>query len=96
MGYERQAGTLTFGQKEESTFLGRPFGSKRYVSEAIAWQIDSEIKRLLTENYERTQRVLNERMVALKALASALVDKEVLDAAEVDNIILQSSPMACA
>ena len=92
-GMSEKLGPLTFGQKEESMFLGRSFGSRRDVSDEMALEIDLEIKRLVTENYERTKRALAERMVTLKALAEALLEKEVLDALEIDQIILRTSPM---
>ena len=75
-------------------FLGRSFGSKRDVSSEMALEIDREIKRLVTENYERAKRVLTEQMASLKALAEALLEKEVLDASEIDAILLQSSSQA--
>jgi cell division protease FtsH len=92
-GMSEKLGPLTFGQKEESMFLGRSFGSKRDVSDEMALEIDLEIKRLVTENYERTKRVLAEQMLTLRALAEALLEKEVLDALEIDQIILRTSPM---
>ena len=92
-GMSEKLGPLTFGQREESMFLGRSFGSRRDVSDEMALEIDLEIKRLVTENYERTKRALAERMVTLKALAEALLEKEVLDALEIDQIILRTSPM---
>jgi cell division protease FtsH len=49
------------------------------------------VKRLVTENYERAKRLLTEHMATLKRLAEALLEKEVLDAPEIDNILLQSS-----
>lgn len=93
-GMSEKLGPLTFGQKEESMFLGRSLGSKRDVSDDLAWEIDREIKRLVTENYERAKRVLIEQMTSLKALAEALLEKEVLDASEIDAILLQSSSQA--
>ena len=75
-------------------FLGRSFGSKRDVSNEMALEIDREIKRLVTENYERAKRVLTEQMASLKALAEALLEKEVLDASEIDAIFVQSSSQA--
>jgi cell division protease FtsH len=88
-------GPLVFGQKEESMFLGRSFGAKRDVSDDMALEIDREIKRLVTENYERTKRVLTEQMANLTALAEALLEKEVLDTLEIDQIVRQfSSPVA--
>jgi len=93
-GMSEKLGPLTFGQKEGSTFLGRSFSTHRDFSEKLASEIDLEIKRLVTENYERARQVLTERMVSLKALAEALLEKEVLDASEIDAILLQSSSQA--
>ena len=92
-GMSDTLGPLTFGQKEESMFLGRALGGKRDVSDAMAWEIDREIKRFVTDNYEKTKRILTEHMVTLKTLAEALFEKEVLDAMEIDQIILRSSSM---
>ncbi len=90
-GMSEKLGPLTFGQQEDSVFLGRDFSTKRDVSDQVALEIDLEIKRFVTENYERAKRVLTEQMTSLKALAEALLEKEVLDALEIDQILLQSS-----
>ncbi|HKP01487.1 MAG TPA: ATP-dependent zinc metalloprotease FtsH, partial [Nitrospiraceae bacterium] len=89
-GMSEKLGPLAFGRKEESMFLGRSFATNRDVSDEMALEIDREIKRLVIENYERTKRVLTEQMTSLKALAQALLEKEVLDASEIDEIILLS------
>ncbi|HEX5646243.1 MAG TPA: ATP-dependent zinc metalloprotease FtsH [Nitrospira sp.] len=90
-GMSEKLGPLTFGQKEDAVFLGRDFSAKRDVSDQVALEIDLEIKRFVTENYERAKRVLTEQMTSLKALAEALLEKEVLDAPEIDHILMQSS-----
>lgn len=90
-GMSEKLGPLTFGQKEDSVFLGRDFTTKRDVSDQVALEIDLEIKRFVTENYDRAKRVLTEQMTSLKALAEALLEKEVLDAPEIDQILLRSS-----
>ncbi len=90
-GMSEKLGPLTFGRKEEEIFLGREIATKRDFSEQVALEIDHEIKRLVTENYERAKRVLTENMVSLKALAEALLEKEVLDAPEIDQILMQGS-----
>jgi cell division protease FtsH len=46
------------------------------------------------ENYERAKRLLTENMTSLKRLAEALLEKEVLDGADIDQIITQSSSQA--
>ncbi len=90
-GMSEKLGPLTFGRKEEEIFLGREIATKRDFSEQVALEIDHEIKRLVSENYERAKRILTENMVSLKALAQALLEKEVLDALEIDQIIVQGS-----
>jgi len=90
-GMSEKLGPLTFGRKEEEIFLGREIATKRDFSEQIALDIDLEVRRLVTENYERAKRILTENMTSLKALGEALLEKEVLDAPEIDAILLQSS-----
>jgi len=86
-GMSEELGPLTFGKKDEEIFLGREIATRRDYSEEIALKIDSEVKRLVTENYERAKRILRENIAVLKALAEALLVKEVLDASEIDQII---------
>src|SRR6266571_47831 len=86
-GMSDELGPLTFGKKDEEIFLGREIATRRDYSEDIALKIDTEVKRLVTENYDRAKRMLRENMAALKALAEALLEKEVLEAGEIDQII---------
>ncbi len=91
-GMSEDLGPLTFGKKDEEIFLGREIATRRDYSEEIALKIDSEVKRLVTENYERAKRMLRENMAVLKALAEALLEKEVLEGAEIDQIIHGALP----
>jgi len=90
-GMSERLGPLTFGKKDEEIFLGREIATRRDFSEQVALEIDHEIKRLVTENYERAKRMLTEHIATLRALAEALLEKEVLDALEIDKIIQQGS-----
>jgi cell division protease FtsH len=90
-GMSEKLGPLTFGKKDEEIFLGREIATRRDFSEQVALEIDHEVKRLVTENYERTKRMLTEHMGTLKALAEALLEKEVLDSPEIDLIVQQGS-----
>ena len=93
-GMSEKMGPLTFGKKEEAVFLGRELGSQRDYSDQIAMEIDKEVKRLVMENYERAKRLLTDNMASLKGLAQALLEKEVLDSADIDQIIMQSTSQA--
>jgi cell division protease FtsH len=90
-GMSEKLGPLTFGKKDEEIFLGREIATRRDFSEQVAVEIDREVKRLVLENYERAKRMLTEHMSTLKALAEALLEKEVLDSLEIDQIVNQGS-----
>ncbi len=70
-GMSERLGPLTFGKKDEEIFLGREIATRRDFSEQVALEIDDEIKRLVTENYERAKRMLTEHIGTLRALAEA-------------------------
>jgi len=91
-GMSERLGTLTLGKKDEEIFLGREIATRRDFSEQVALEIDHEVKRLVVENYERAKKMLTDRMATLRALAEALLEKEVLDALEIDLIIKQTDP----
>jgi cell division protease FtsH len=93
-GMSEKMGPLTFGKQNEQVFLGRELGSQRDFSDQIAMEIDEEVKRLVMENYERAKRLLTENMATLKRLAEALLEKEVLDSADIDNILMQPTSQA--
>ncbi len=90
-GMSEKLGPLVFGKKDEEIFLGRDIVTRRDFSEQVALEIDHEVKRLVTENYERAKRILTEHMATLKRLAEALLEKEVLDAPEIDEIVRQGA-----
>ena len=90
-GMSNTLGPVTFGQKNDLVFLGRNLAAKRDLSTRVAAEIDLEVKRLVTENYERARRMLTEHMASLKALAEALLAKEVLDAFDIKHILVQPS-----
>ena len=91
-GMSETLGPLMFGKKEEQIFLGREFAQHRDYSEKTAEAIDNEIKRLVIDAYESAKGILVEHDSALHALAKSLLEKETLDATDVDKIIKDASP----
>jgi len=86
-GMSEKLGPLHFGKREGEVFLGRDFGdsSKEY-SEETAVEIDGEVRKIVTANYERAKRAVVENVDKLKALAEALLEYETIDGAEIDQI----------
>ncbi len=86
-GMSDKLGPLAFGQKDEQIFLGREFAQHRDYSEETAQLIDSEIRSIVTGSYEKAKNILQQNLTALHQLASALLEKEVLDGNQIDTIL---------
>jgi cell division protease FtsH len=86
-GMSEKLGPLHFGKREGEVFLGRDFGDggKEY-SEQTAVEIDAEVRKIVTDNYQRAKTVVMENLDKLKALAEALLEYETIDGAEIDVI----------
>jgi cell division protease FtsH len=91
-GMSESLGPLTYGKKEEQIFLGREFNRHQDYSEATALKIDAEIRRIVTEQYERAVKVLTEHKQALDRVAEALLEHEVLDGDQITALI-QGRPL---
>src|SRR5438093_2153327 len=85
-GMSDAMGPLTFGKKEEQIFLGREIAQHQDYSEDTALKIDHEVKKFVTENYERSHRILTESKETLVKIADALLAREVLDADQVRRL----------
>jgi cell division protease FtsH len=84
-------GPLTFGKQEEQIFLGREIAQHRDYSEHTAVAIDEEVRRFVTQAYERAKTILSENRDALIRIAEALLERESLDAAEIKALIAGQS-----
>jgi cell division protease FtsH len=86
-GMSEKLGPLTFGKKEEEIFLGRDFVRHQDYSEEVARLIDSEITRIVTEAEQRAKKILQDNIDQLHAIATALLEYELLDGEEIDKIM---------
>jgi cell division protease FtsH len=86
-GMSDRLGPLTLGAKHGPVFLGRDLVETRNYSDEIAYEIDKEVRRIIDECHTRAQQVLTERKDALARIAHALLERESLDADELDVLI---------
>jgi len=91
-GMSKRLGNLTFGKKDREIFLGRDLLREKDYSESTAVAIDEEVRRIVDECYVRAKNILTEQMEQLKKLSERLLEKEVLDSAEVKEIIGLNRP----
>jgi cell division protease FtsH len=80
-------GPLTFGKKEEQIFLGREIAQHRDFSEETAIKIDEQVKKIVTAQYERAKRIIEDNRDTMVRLAECLLERESLDGVQIRRIV---------
>ena len=80
-------GPLSYGDNNEMVFLGRELTTQKNFSEKTAELIDSEVKKIVTRNYDRSERLLKKYSTELRKTAEALLEKEVLSYDDIEALI---------
>jgi cell division protease FtsH len=80
-------GPLTYGKKEEQIFLGREIAQHQDYSEDTAIRIDQEVKRIVTEQYNRAKQIITENREAMIRLAESLLERESLDGVQIRRLV---------
>ncbi len=86
-GMSESLGPLTFGKTEELVFLGREITTEKNYSETVATKIDAEVRNFIDRAHKKAKLIINSNKEALKAVAKALMEREVLEQEEFYSII---------
>ncbi len=86
-GMSARIGPIAFRRGEEHVFLGREMAQERDYSEHTAELIDEEVRRIIVESEERVRGLMEDHRSDLDKLAQALVEKEILDSADIDRLL---------
>ena len=86
-GMSEKLGPLSYGAKEEEIFLGREIQKHRDYSEKTAIEIDDEIRRIVNVAMVRAEKILSDNIELLHKLSKELLEREILDAEEIDTLI---------
>lgn len=89
-GMSEKIGPVNLGRGEEHPFLGMELAQPKRYSEEMAWLIDQEIQKLLSEAELRSKEILLRNRVVLDSLAGALLKEEILDKADIEKIIRET------
>jgi cell division protease FtsH len=89
-GMSDKLGPVALGRQQGNMFLGRDIAAERDFSEETAATIDSEVRSLVDEAYRRAKDVLVSNRHILDQLARMLVDKETVDADELQHLLATS------
>ena len=80
-GMSEKLGTVAFDSGHDEVFIGRTMGQSRGYSEAVAAQIDEEVKNIVGAAYNRCEQLLTENRKALNDVAAYLLEHETMDRA---------------
>ncbi len=92
LGMSEKLGNMVYGQKEELIFLGREISEQRDYSEAIAQQIDSEVRKLVDDAYRQAQAILKKYRKELDDVANLLLEKETITREDFEKVFPPPSP----
>jgi cell division protease FtsH len=86
-GMSDKLGPITLGKKEELVFLGKEVGRQNEYSQNTAIEIDDEIKNIIMTCFNTATDLLKKKFDILNKFAAKLLEKEILDANEIDAIV---------
>ena len=91
-GMSEIVGPIRLAHKEGEVFLGKEMSSRQDYSEATSLEVDKEIKDIIVNAYNNAINLLKENEKSLHKLAKLLLEKEVVEAKDLDEVIKPSSP----
>jgi cell division protease FtsH len=83
---------MVYGEEEGEIFLGRSVTTHKNMSEASLQKVDSEIRRIIDEQYALARRLLEENRDKVEVMAKALLEWETIDANQIDDIMAGRPP----
>jgi cell division protease FtsH len=92
LGMSSEMGPMVYGQKEELIFLGREISEQRDYSEAVAEQIDAEVRKLVNDAYKAARQILLDYRDKLDAVAKRLLEVETISRDEFEKIFPPPAP----
>src|SRR6266568_8210564 len=92
-GMSDELGPISYGENQEEVFLGHSVSRTQSVSEATAQKIDSEVRRIVEQTYNRAKQILQERLEDLHTLAKGLLEYETLTGEEIKALLRGERPV---
>ena len=86
-GMSEALGPMVYAENEGEVFLGRSVTRQTNISEATMQKVDSEIRRILDEQYAHGKKLLEENRDKVEAMTKALMEIETIDADQIKDIM---------
>jgi cell division protease FtsH len=85
-------GVMVYGENEGEVFLGRSVTQHKNLSEATMQKVDTEMRRIIDEQYGLARQLLEDNREKVEVMAKALLEWETLDADQIDDIMAGKPP----
>jgi cell division protease FtsH len=86
-GMSEELGPINYGGDREEVFLGYTMGQQKTNSDTTAAKVDSEVRRIVQDSYDRAKKTLVDNIHELHALAKALIEFETLNGEEIPKVL---------
>jgi cell division protease FtsH len=91
-GMSDELGPMVYGENEGEVFLGRSVTVHKNVSETTMQKVDSEIRRIVDQQYRLARRLIEEHRDKVETMARALLEWETLDSDQINDIMEGRAP----
>lgn len=91
-GMSDALGPMVYGENEGEVFLGRSITTHKNVSEATMQKVDTEIRRIIDDQYTRARKIIEDNRDKIEAMTKALLEWETIDAEQIDDIMAGRAP----
>ena len=85
-GFSEKLGTINYDTDNDEVFIGRDLAHTRPYGEAIAATIDEEVKRIVSECYDKAKNIIIENRDVLEKSANLLLEKEKISREEFEAL----------
>ncbi|WP_027436947.1 ATP-dependent zinc metalloprotease FtsH [Lachnospira multipara] len=89
-GFSEKLGTINYDTEQDEVFIGRDLAHTRPYGELIASTIDEEVKRIVSECYEKAKKIITENRDVLEKSANLLLEKEKITREEFESLFNDS------
>ena len=91
-GMTNELGPMVYSENEGEVFLGRSVTNQKNVSEATMQKVDSEIRKIIDEQYKIARNLIEDNKDKMEAMAKALLEYETIDSDQIDDIMNGKKP----
>ena len=93
-GMSDELGPMVYAENEGEVFLGRSITKTTHISEETMRRVDTEVRRIIDEQYALARKLIEENADKMHAMAKALLEWETIDSEQIDDIMAGKPPRA--